>query len=73
MPSASRIDAFSGSRRFAFSSGTVACAFLPGRHVLAALLEEVVRLAHRPLSSRYGTRQGLPSAAPSLRARVSGG
>ena len=29
MPSASRIDAFSGSRRFAFSSATVACAGMP--------------------------------------------
>src|SRR5215211_5546834 len=29
MPSASRIDAFSGSRRFAFSSATVACAAWP--------------------------------------------
>src|SRR5437868_233945 len=31
MPSASRIDALSGSRRFAFSSGTVACAAIPSR------------------------------------------
>ena len=29
MPSASRIDAFSGSRLFAFSSATVACAAMP--------------------------------------------
>src|SRR3954454_21434347 len=29
MPSASRIEAFSGSRRFAFSSATVACAAWP--------------------------------------------
>src|SRR5579862_2019786 len=31
MPSASRIDAFSGSSRFAFSSETVACAAIPLR------------------------------------------
>src|SRR5579862_9000665 len=31
MPSASRIEALSGSSRFAFSSGTVACALMPRR------------------------------------------
>src|SRR3954451_23811279 len=31
MPSASRIEALSGSRRFAFSSETVACAAMPAR------------------------------------------
>src|SRR5690349_19160709 len=31
MPSASRIEALSGSRRFAFSSATVACAAMPAR------------------------------------------
>ena len=47
MPSASRIDALSGSSRFAFSSATVACAAMPPFEVVPALLEEVVRVAHR--------------------------
>src|SRR6476469_6840300 len=34
MPSASRIEALSGSSFFAFSSGTVACAFMPRRRRL---------------------------------------
>ena len=34
IPSASRIEALSGSSRFAFSSGTVACAFMPLRRRL---------------------------------------
>ena len=41
MPSASRIDALSGSSRFAFSSGTVAWAVMPVAEPLLAFLEEV--------------------------------
>ena len=46
MPSASRIEALSGSRRFAFSSGTVACAACPCLSARRPSLEEVVRVAH---------------------------
>ena len=53
MPSASRIEALSGSRRFAFSSGTVAWAAMPLREPGPAFLEEVVGLAHGTCP-RYG-------------------
>ena len=45
MPSASRMDALSGSRFFAFSRATVAWAARPPK-MAPALLEEIVGLAH---------------------------
>ena len=62
MPSASRIDAFSGSRRFAFSSATVACAARAVLEVAScpAGRGRMCRLAHAP---RYGKFSRIRSTA----------
>ena len=79
IPSASRIDAFSGSSRRAFSSGTVACAASPFAQPRPSELIQVVRLAHRPLivpdavSRRAGERSGEEAPDPPPRARAGPG
>ena len=68
MPSASRIDAFSGSRRFAFSSATVACAARPFVEQRLSLLEEFVGVGHR---LRYGKFSRIRSSG-CVKSRVPG-
>ena len=58
IPSASRIEAFSGSSRRAFSSGTVACAGMPFAQTRPSQLVQVVGVAHRSYRAGPVNRRG---------------